>query len=205
VKPKLLFVLKLLGFSAALFYFWHYISQVYINMLTWLLLHTSTFYGIAPKGRITLYNLSLTVIPFISLLLATPRLSVLRRISTIIIGLPFFMLADFLLLRRVANALVGGSYTESLIDIFFLSIKWALPCVIWIVSSYPYIEDLYRPGKRRSSCYSCPVCMESHADIIDHIKKVHGKKALKKENVKSFISKNPQLLADSNPPMSVDA
>jgi hypothetical protein len=41
--------------------------------------------------------------------------------------------------------------------------------------------------------YICPFCGAEKVGILDHIKTVHGEEALKSEEVKQLLKRNPQI------------
>lgn len=85
MREKLLFIAKVSGYSLGLYAIWHPISQVYGFLL---------YHGLSNP-----YIKSLTLIPFISLIIATPKIKILKKAGIISIGVIVFLFIDFIAIQ----------------------------------------------------------------------------------------------------------
>ena len=184
MREKLLFIAKVSGYSLGLFILWHPISKVYRFFLDLGLSH----YVLSEKF---FYVKSLTLIPFISLVLATPNIKVLKKAGIIGIGVIVFLFIDFFAVKSGMENVQRNPTAF----ITYRIIKIFLPFLLWIIFCYPYLGDLFSPRMKEASAsyYTCPICEAEHANIINHIREVHGENSFKIKKVKRFIAENPQL------------
>ena len=187
MREKLLFIVKVLGYSLGLFILWHPISKVYRFFLE---LGLSYNYVLSEKFP---YVKSLTLIPFISLIIATPKIKILKKAGIISIGVIVFLLIDFFAIKLGMD----NVYKSPTAFATYRIVKIFLPFLLWIVTCYPYLGGLFISQKKEATItyYSCPICEAEHANIIDHIREVHGEKSFKIKKVKRFISENSHLSA----------
>ena len=142
MKVKLLFLLKLLVISLLLFVCLGWLEKGYQIIL---LLVLSLMLP-PDQGSVSLdYASYLRLIPFLALMLATPRIKVVRRISIIIIGLVVFITID------VASILAWGSFPNSqstAAHLIFSQIwkttgQWILPFLLWFIAIFKDIGELF--------------------------------------------------------------
>ena len=142
MKLKLLFLLKLLVISLVLFVLLGWIEKGYqiilLLMLSLLLPHDQSVVSLD-------YASYLRIIPFLALMLATPRIRVTRRVIVILTGLAIFIMID------VASILAWGSYPNSqstAAHLIFSQIwkttgQWILPFLFWFIAVYKEIGELF--------------------------------------------------------------
>ena len=142
MKVKLLFLLKLLVISLALFLCLGWIEKGYQIIL---LLALSVLLP-PDQSAVSLYYASyLRLIPFLALMLATPRIKVSRRMIVILVGLIIFIAID------IASILVWGSFPNSqstATHLIFSQIwkttgQWILPFLMWFIAIYKDIGELF--------------------------------------------------------------
>ena len=142
MKVKLLFLLKLLVISVVLFLCLGWIEKGYqiILLLTLPLLLPPD------QNAVSLdYASHLRLIPFLALMLATPKIKVTRRFIVLLIGIAFFIVID------VASILVWGSFPNSqstAAHLIFSQIwkttgQWVLPFLLWFIAIYKNIGELF--------------------------------------------------------------
>lgn len=142
MKVKLLFLLKLLGISLVLFVFLGWIEQGYQIIL----LLGLSFILPPDQSFVSLdYASYLRLIPFLALMLATPRIKVIRKVIVIITGITIFIIID------IASTLAWGSFPNSqstAAHLIFSQIwkttgQWILPFMLWFIAIYKDIEKLF--------------------------------------------------------------
>ena len=142
MKVKLLFLLKLLVISLVLFLCLGWIEKGYQVILLLVL----SFLLPPDQSAVSLdYASYLRLIPFLALMLATPRIKVVRRLVVILIGLTIFIAID------VASILVWGSFPNSqstashliFSQIWKTTGQWILPFLFWFIAVYKDIEELF--------------------------------------------------------------
>ena len=148
MKVKLLFLLKLLVISLAFFLCLGWIEKVYQIIL---LLGLSVLLPPDQSAVSLDYASYLRLIPFLALMLATPRIKVGRRVFVILIGLVIFMAID------VASILAWGSFPNqqsTAAHLIFSQIwkttgQWILPFLLWFIAVYKDIGELFVPAEKK--------------------------------------------------------
>jgi hypothetical protein len=142
VKPKYLFLLKFIGISLFLFIFGHTILDVYSSVLRYLISFFNPRYHVPPDIVSFIYSSSITIIAFVALILSTPGVPVGKKASFIFIGMSVFMLMDFYGVQHIIFPHEKPPLDEeSLVRELYLSGKWILPFLIWIIMSYSYFGE----------------------------------------------------------------
>jgi hypothetical protein len=156
VKTKYLFLLKLLGYSFLLFLIGHQFLRGYASSLTDSLNVFDPRYRIPPNIEQFLYRSSLTVIAFLSLIFSTPKIPILRKAAYLSIGVLVFFFTDFFFIQHIKGKFSLNE--DSLVFEMYFCIKWLLPFLLWIIVSYPYLGELFSPGKKVSegTVAGCP-------------------------------------------------
>ena len=142
MKVKLLFLLKLLIISIVLFVFLEWIEKGYQIIL---LLVLSVLLPPDQSAVSLDYASYLRLIPFLALMLATPRINVARRIAVILIGCTIFIAID------IASIMVWGSFPNSqstaahliFSQIWKTTVQWILPFLFWFIAIYKDIDELF--------------------------------------------------------------
>jgi hypothetical protein len=142
MKVKLLFLLKLLVISLVLFICLGWIEKGYQIIL---LLVLSLLLPPDQSAVSLDYASYLRLIPFLSLMLATPRINVVKRFSVILIGLTIFVTID------IASILAWGSFPKEqstaahLISsqIWKTLGQWILPFLLWFIAVHKDIDELF--------------------------------------------------------------
>jgi len=148
VKPKYLFLLKFLGYSLVLFTFGHQLLHGYALLLGQGIHIGNTDYQIPPHIEDFLYGSSMTIIAFFALILATPGIAARKKAGLIAIGLIAFFLTDLLFVQFVVfpQGQPASNEDSPALEIY-LCIKWMLPFLLWIMTSYPYLGELVKQKK----------------------------------------------------------
>jgi hypothetical protein len=142
MKTKLLFLSKLLGISLLLFMFIGWIQKGYQLIL---LLICSLLLSSHQQSVVLDYTSYLHIIPFLALMLATPRIKLARRTVIILIGLAVFISID------IASILVWGGFPgqkSTVAHIIFSQIwkatgQWILPVLFWLIAVYKDMGKLF--------------------------------------------------------------
>lgn len=188
MKVKLLFLLKLLLFSLVLFAFQGWIEKGYKLIL---LLICSLLLPPEQNAVRLEYASYVWMIPFLALMLATPRITVTRRISVILIGLVVFISID------IASILAWGRFPHSQStaahvissQVWKTTGQWILPLLLWFIAIHRDIGELFSSSPKRREEFlpnRCPICGEKKKGVLDHIKDVHGEKLLTSRIVKEW-------------------
>jgi hypothetical protein len=143
VNDALKFLAKLVFFSAVLFMARDIIATIY----SFFLLGSCYLMGIRFTQGTALYESSLRMIPFIALMLATPRLGIKKRAVVIALGFVLFLAIDLtsILIWRVppSRTQISGSKAHLLYSLIWeLCGHWLLPLVIWVVAAKEEILQL---------------------------------------------------------------
>ena len=142
MKVKLLFLLKLLVISLVLFLLLGWIEkgyQITLLLILSLLLPPD-------QSAVSLdYASYLRIIPFLALMLATPLITIVRRVVIILIGLTIFVAID------VVSIMLWGSFPNSqstashliFSQIWKTTGQWILPFLLWFIAIYKDIGGLF--------------------------------------------------------------
>jgi hypothetical protein len=201
VKPKLLFLLKFLAYSLALFIFRHQLVDGYSSVLGFIIHSLNPQYPVSPDIAKITYIDSLTMIAFIAVIPLTPRIPMKKKAVYFFSGISLFLLIDYFGIQYLIfpHGQFKFDDNSSPVRQLYLFSKWFVPFAIWIMMSYPHMGELFKSGiENVSPQYACPICEESQADVMRHIIEVHGIKSLQIKKVKRFISENSKLSVDVN-------
>ena len=145
-KAKYLFLLKFLVYSIVLFTFGHQLLHGYVFLLGHGMNVRNSMYHMPLHIEEFLYGSSMTIIAFLALILATPRIAATRKAAIIAIGLSSFFLTDLLFVQFIIfpQGQPPASGDSPALELY-LCIKWILPFLLWIIPSYPYLGELFSP------------------------------------------------------------
>lgn len=189
MRPKLLFLLKVLGISLLLFAVWQPLSKVYGGLLVIILEAYDPNYD--PSRIIRekwIYTASVFLVPLCSLTIATPQLRILTRLVVIGGGIVVSLILDYVKMRFG----LAASYSY----VVYFSLKWMSPLAIWVIAVSPFINDIFNPPPKEEPMpagYICPICGEEHLEVINHIIGRHGKKRINTKKVRRLLAKHPEL------------
>jgi hypothetical protein len=143
VNPRRLFILKVFGFSLILFLLGRYLLHGYIAVLGIGTRITNLYYRLPPDIEKFLYGSSMTVIAFLSLTLATPKMSVPKKTGLIVGGMAAFFIVDLFFVQYVIFPFRRAPLNENyLLYEMYFCIKWLLPFLLWLTTSYPFLGEL---------------------------------------------------------------
>jgi hypothetical protein len=155
VRPKLLFLFNALLLSGVVFIFRHPVLKGYSSFLRVVIGEVTPSYRFNPDTVRFLYESSMTMLTFVVLMLATPAVPFVRRIVATLAGICLFTAADFFAVRYLVypqgpNAVSGDTPIYEL----YLFMKWLMPFIIWILSTYPSLGGLLTLHRSRPSATS---------------------------------------------------
>jgi len=121
-------------------------------------------------------------VPFIGLIFATRAISFKNKMKAMGIGLPIIVIAHifFLVYKSLTDPNLGVPYAFKAMLTVQLIGQYFLPFGIWLAFAY---KDIFK----RAGTYICPICGEEVVGMEEHVRKKHGKKALKREEVKAVL------------------
>ena len=121
-------------------------------------------------------------VPFIGLIFATRAISFSNKMKAMAIGLPIIVVAHvfFLVYNALTDPNLGVPYAfEAMLTVQLIG-QYFLLFGIWLAFAY---KDIFK----RAGTYICPICGKEVVGIEEHVRKKHGKKALKKEEVMALL------------------
>jgi len=152
VKPKYLFLLKFLGISLLLFIFSHTILYGYALVLGYIITFFNPQYRVPSDIVGFIYISSITMLAFIALILSTPKVPIEKKAGFILIGMLVYMIIDFYGVQHIIFPQGTPPLDEdSFLRELYLSSKWILPFLLWIVMSYSYFGNFFRQTTEVSS------------------------------------------------------
>lgn len=143
MKQRYLFLLRFLGLSLVLFIFRHQTLGFYTSALSLCLSTLNPDYNIPSDLGDFIYSTSITMISFVALVIATP-ITIRKRSGFLILGFVLFLSVDwmgiqYMMYPQGRPPLDEDSFSREL----YLSSKWILPLVLWIIMSYEFIGGLF--------------------------------------------------------------
>lgn len=194
MKERLLFLLKLLLFSAASFALW---ILVFARPYTLFLERSIGFlYPFVFNREASLKILSKVpyyYLVFLSLTLATPYTTVKRKIKLLLVGTLIFFSFDFLttMLGITTRLAMRATIFDSALRALYYTFVYVLPISLWLVPNFNEMGRLFevKADSGRESKFRCPICGKVKTGLVQHIRSAHGEKSLKSWRVKRFLAK----------------
>ncbi len=200
MKEKLRFLIKLLLISIVLFAIWRPVSNGYIELLDKILRTWSSDYGLTANGRSNIYFFSLYLIPFISLVINTPGVTIRKKVAVIATGAVLSLAVDFIFVEYTIHANLPATRDVNGVQMLYTTVKLSILPMLWMLVSHTHLERFFKTKEEiKAIAYTCPICEKTQADIILHLTEVHGEESLRKKKVKRFISENPELSLAPDP------
>jgi hypothetical protein len=202
MKAKLLFLVKLFIFSFALFVFWKAppplgLGRWYNLFLKSAVAYVRFIFSAQEKTMAVMDKGPYYLIPFISLVLSTPKATFIRKIKLITIGITAFFAFDFL---TTVSGFTSSIQPLTALNALYRTTLLVLPIFLWLIPLYQELEDLWKPALetgRESRDHHCPICGKEKAGLLEHIKSVHGEKALKGWRVRRYLAHTGTTLSES--------
>jgi hypothetical protein len=197
VKEKLLFLAKLTIFSILLFAFKSQVSRAYGFILGTAAGITLPIFQPGVIFQLTgtdFFNIEVGFSPFLVLMLATPKMGLLKKAKIIGAGLALFLLIDLIIIWLGIPLEAGDSLfrqDSSAAYTIYRTILLILPPVLWLAANYNNLGGLFlSPEEPAKTIRTCPICKKEKAGLVDHIIAVHGHKALKSNRVQRYLQNN---------------
>jgi hypothetical protein len=196
VREKILFLAKVLVLSILFFILWTQVIAIY----TWLVATGATFlrnsFGASAVKSVEAKS-SYLLVAFASVILAASRLSLRQKLKWVAIGIFSLALFDILAVAteivRVAEQYRSGaselSFPAGLLAISYHAFVLLLPFLLLILAVQGKVENLWASPVMIASPGVCPICGKERTGLIDHIRSVHGEKALKKRHVRRQLAR----------------
>jgi len=191
MKPKILFLAKVLGCSLVLFVFWDYLARGHGVLVEFLVnLGRPAYRQIHVPENIHYYD-SMPLIILISLVLATPGIRIAKRGLLILLGI---LAVGVLNAARLRFGLNPSAPTAWLV---YGGLKTFLPFVIWIGGTFRELGEVFSmkppPQPAGAAGLQCPLCRESHVEVRNHLLAAHGEKSLSIKKVKRFLAETAKI------------
>lgn len=135
MKPKLLFLAKVFLCSLGLFVIWHPISQAYISVLKRIVALLTTTYELSAEGDLLIYKMSLYMIPFLSLMVITPKIPIAKRAAVMGIGILVSLVIDIIFIQYTIQSDGATNADQNTVDVLVQSLKLLLPLLLWLLVS----------------------------------------------------------------------
>lgn len=183
------FFIRFLAISSIFFLLWLYLDKIYTVIslhIAELLLHWMGYHiHLIPDPNTRVYSSTFNLITFTSLVLATQSMGRNEKIKALIIGLPLMIIIEVI---RVVYQFLAHLQEPHAFEIMFAAQhinQYFLPFALWVAFTY---KDVFK----RAGTQICPICGEEVIGIKEHVRKKHGKKALKKKEVKAVLEMEAQ-------------
>jgi hypothetical protein len=153
MRPRLLFLVKFLGYSLLLFTFGQQLVHGYASLLgKGMNLLNSNYHIILSEVEKFLYGSSFLIIAFFALILSTPNIPVIKKAVVILIGTISFFLTDLFFVQYVIYPQGHPVSNEDSPGFeIYLCIKWLLPFLLWIILTYQHFGGLFTPREKERS------------------------------------------------------
>jgi hypothetical protein len=98
------------------------------------------------------YHRSLYLIPFASLVCATPKMTIMRKAAIIAVGVIVLLFVNLLFVQYTFSFVTANNHElQAVSEMIFRSIEWMLPFLLWIIPSHPYLGELFKQQDVRES------------------------------------------------------
>lgn len=178
------FLIRFIAFSSVPFLLWLYLDKGYAVMtlhVAEFLLHRMGYHmHLIPDPNIMVYSSTFNLITFTALVLATQAIERSTKIKALVIGLPLMIMIEVV---RVVYQFLAQLQVPHAFEVMFAAQhinQYFLPFALWVAFTY---RDVFK----RARTHICPICGEEVVGMEEHVRKKHGKKALKKEEVKAVL------------------
>ena len=182
MSERLRFLGKFLIFATIIFALFFVFGYKYYHHLfgqiAWLVYKPKIPTGESITIPVRFYN----IIPFLALMLATPKIKIFSRLKRIGLGLIIIFFVHFLFI------VIGHTYSyehptllqRNLASVLNAIGQVAFPFVVWFVLAHKYIIKTFRPRPvARTAPYAmeqtCTICGKVKKGLREHIQSVHGK------------------------------
>ena len=207
------FVARFFIVSTVLFIPWIWIGKFYVLLLANISRLPLAIMGYSTKimtqgdigficgdkfiGLANAHLVNFNIIPFIALVLAS-FVSKERKVWMLVVGLLILMVSHVIDLVAHFPAFLESSQPATIVVDSIGVVGASLPFIIWFAFSWQEVigarsKEQVETKEKRKRVYECPLCGIQKVGIIEHIKAVHGKEALRDEKVLKFIEENPDL------------
>ena len=178
------FILRFIAITSIPFLAWIYLHKGYVLMNSSIIKFLLKGYHIhfSPDMDV-IYSSTFNLIVFCGLILATQSITKRKKVKALIIGLTVMFVMQ--LIYRLFHVLFAGfqmQYALKAIVILKIINQYFLPFGLWIAFTY---KDIFKAR----GMFTCPICGEEKAGIMQHIKAKHGEDALKDERVMPLLEK----------------
>jgi hypothetical protein len=201
MRVKLVYLAKLVAVSAFIFVLWESIfREIYCDGVKYAVDFAHRLFANARNGPRVLESTSYYLIPFLSLVISKPGLSLMRRLKAVGIGLLAFLAVDFLIAAFGLSVLIVEPASQPevpapvslLVQVLYVSTELGLPLVLWFTLMDVDIRDPLglraMAGLPRHN--RCPICGKEKVGLVDHIRSAHGEKSLMSWKVRRFLAKS---------------
>ena len=175
MSERLQFLVKFILFATVIcIVFFFFVNPYYrqlFNRIAWMLYKSKTPVGEYVTFHVRFYN----SIPFLALMLATPKIRLLNRLKLMGLGLIIIFLIHFLFV------IIGHAYThetQSFLQRMLSSVsnaigQVAVPLFVWFALAHTYVVRTFRPTTVKNGVNICPICGKKKKGLREHIQAVH--------------------------------
>jgi|GEM_PF-700106 len=137
---------------------------------------------VMPDPSVGVYTATFNLVAFVALILATRSIGWDKKIKAMLIGLPVIIVGHIVFSVFEVIAGIQGQQQQAFQVMLTAQLvgQYFLPFGLWLAFTY---KDVFKPA---GTCI-CPICGKEVVGIEEHVRKKHGKKALKKEEVKALL------------------
>jgi hypothetical protein len=191
--PKQLFALRAALFSILLFILWPVVSIAYTATLSSVTDNLRLLFGADVLG-LNKEKYSFFLVPVISIIAAASGVRWMQKLRFIGLALASRLALDVFNLASGAYKLAegGGDFGQgpvaSTITIFYQTSIWALPLLLVVLFLQGDPARLWSRAPAKPAHLRCPICGASKIGLSDHIRQVHGERALKSKKVRALLS-----------------
>ena len=193
MKEKLLFVAKVLALSILLFLLMSRVGAGYV----WLVGKIANFIRGLLSARVVELNTAKSLnflVPFLAAILSASGLSLKYKLKWLSIGLIAFIIFDTVTVATTIPMLAqeyrpARQYLPigAIAVVIHTTLLRILPFLLLLLALKGKLDLLWTPLIRVVPPSLCPICGKGRTGLVDHIRSVHGEKALKSGKVRRHL------------------
>ncbi len=95
----------------------------------------TTTYELSAEGDLLIYKMSLYMIPFLSLMVITPKIPIAKRAAVMGIGILVSLVIDIIFIQYTIQSDGATNADQNTVDVLVQSLKLLLPLLLWLLVS----------------------------------------------------------------------
>lgn len=196
MKAKLFFLTKVFTLTIFFFVLWPKLERIYVDLIATVAIFLRGLLSTASLKSFEIESFYF-IIPFLSVLIAANGIPIRHKLKWLALGLIFFIAFDILTVASGITALASQirsgakelTLMSELAGFTYQALCMTLPFLALLVALGGKLDQLWASSTFLQSSRICPICGKGKTGLVEHIRSVHGEKALKSWRVKRHLTR----------------